>query len=47
MYEFVPIYNAEGESFEKLVVKIINTKLKNELELDLSDTNDIKYLTDR
>ena len=47
MYEFIPIYNEEGELFENLIVKIINSKIKYELELDLSDNNEIKLLVDR
>ena len=47
MYEFIPIYKEEGELFENLIVKIINSKIKYELELDLSNSDKIKLLTDR
>ena len=47
MYKFIPIYNEKGELFEDLIIKIINNKIKYELELDLSGDHTIKLLTDR
>jgi len=47
MYKFIPIYNEEGELFEDLIIKIINNKIKYDLELDLSDSSNVKLLADR
>lgn len=47
MYKFITHYNEEGELFENLVIKIINSKIKYEFELDLSDRSDVKLTIDR
>jgi len=44
MCEFIPVYKEEGELFEELIIKIINSRIKYELELDLSNMNEIKLL---